>query len=138
MDKGSKTMTLHTNGLSHLALRVTDLARAKRFYVDTLGFQQVLETEGLILVNASGTLIGLRGKADQTGGADRFDPYRVGLDHLALAVSDAGALDGLKRQLDAAGVPNNGIESDDLTGGTYISFYDPDGIAWELYAMPPQ
>jgi hypothetical protein len=23
-----------------------------------------------------------------------------------------------------------------LTGATYIAFYDPDGIAWELYAMP--
>jgi catechol 2,3-dioxygenase-like lactoylglutathione lyase family enzyme len=33
-------MTLQTNGLSHLALRVTDLARARRFYVDTLGIQQ--------------------------------------------------------------------------------------------------
>lgn len=131
-------MMLHTNGLSHLALRVTDLARARAFYVDTLGFQPVLETEGLILVNANGTLIGLRGAADQTRADDKFDPYRVGLDHLALAVSDAVALEELRRQLDTSGVRNNGIEADDLTGGTYISFYDPDSIAWELYAMPPQ
>ncbi len=41
-----------------------------------------------------------------------------------------------QQQLDAAGVPNNGIEHDDALGGTYLSFYDPDGIAWELYAMP--
>jgi catechol 2,3-dioxygenase-like lactoylglutathione lyase family enzyme len=129
-------MALQTNSLSHLALRVTDLARARRFYVETLGFQQVLEVEGLILVNANGTLIGLRGATAQTAAADRFDPHRVGLDHLALAVPDAAALDGLLQQLNAAGVPNNGIERDDLTGGTYISFYDPDGIAWELYAMP--
>jgi catechol 2,3-dioxygenase-like lactoylglutathione lyase family enzyme len=131
-------MTLQTNGLSHLALRVTDLARARRFYVDTLGFQQVVEADGLILVNASGTLVGLRGPTDQTAATDRFDPHRVGLDHLALAIPDAAALEGLRRQLDAAGVPNNGIESDELTGATYISFYDPDGIAWELYAMPPR
>lgn len=131
-------MTLQTHGLSHIALRVTNLARARQFYVNTLGFQPVLEAEGLILVNASGALIGLRGATDQTSAADRFDPFRVGLDHLALAVSDAGALEGLREQLDRAGIPNNGIESDELTGGTYISFYDPDGIAWELYAMPPQ
>jgi catechol 2,3-dioxygenase-like lactoylglutathione lyase family enzyme len=131
-------MALQTNGLSHLALRVTDLARARQFYVETFGFQQVLETEGLILVNASGTLIGLRGATGQTAAGDRFDPHRVGLDHLALAVSDAGELDGLRRQLDAAEVPNNGIEPDELTGGTYISFYDLDGIPWELYAMPPR
>jgi catechol 2,3-dioxygenase-like lactoylglutathione lyase family enzyme len=101
-----------------------------------IGFQQLLETEGLVLVNASGAMIGIWGMADQTGTGDRFDPHRVGLDHLALAVPDAAELDGLLQQLNTAGVPNNGIERDDLTGGTYISFYDPDGIAWELYAMP--
>jgi len=31
-------------------------------------------------------------------------------------------------------VLNNGIEDDAVLGGRYISFYDPDGIAWELYA----
>jgi catechol 2,3-dioxygenase-like lactoylglutathione lyase family enzyme len=129
-------MALQTNGLSHLAIRFTYLARAKKFYVETLGFQQLLETEGLVLVNADGALLGIRGIAGPTGSGDRFDPHRVGLDHLALAVADAAALDGLLQQLNAAGVPNNGIERDDLTGGTYISFYDPDGIAWELYAMP--
>jgi len=35
-------------------------------------------------------------------------------------------------------VPNHGIERDPATGANYISFYDPDGIAWELYAMPPR
>ncbi|GAC1403265.1 MAG: hypothetical protein NVSMB65_20060 [Chloroflexota bacterium] len=129
-------MALQTNGLSHVAIRVTDLARATQFYTQTLGFTQVLATADLVLVNANGTLLGLRGGATAGGGGERFDPYRVGLDHLALAVADAAALEGMKSQLDAAGVPNNGVEHDHLTGGTYISFYDPDGIAWELYVMP--
>ncbi len=129
-------MGIHTSGLHHLAIRVTDLARAKRFYTEVLGFVPVLEVEGLLLVNIHGTLMGIRGDATETAGDDRFDPYRVGLDHLALAVPDAGVLDGLKRQLDAAGVPNNGVEDDELTRARYICFYDPDGIAWELYAMP--
>jgi hypothetical protein len=33
---------------------------------------------------------------------------------------------------------NHGIEQDSGSGANYISFYDPDGIAWELYAMPPR
>jgi hypothetical protein len=37
---------------------------------------------------------------------------------------------------DAAGVHNNGVQDDTLTGATYIAFCDPDGIAWELYATP--
>jgi catechol 2,3-dioxygenase-like lactoylglutathione lyase family enzyme len=129
-------MTLHTTGLSHVALRVTDLGRAKQFYTGTLGFAQVLEVEGLVIVNANGVLVGLRGDAGETARGDRFDPYRVGLDHVALAVENAAALQALHSQLQAAGVRNNGVEQDTLTGASYISFYDPDGIAWELYAMP--
>jgi glyoxylase I family protein len=129
-------MALGTNGLSHLAIRVTDLSRAKKFYVETLGFQQLLETDEVVIVNAGGAMLGIRGSADQTRAGDRFDPYRVGLDHLALAVPDVAALDESLQHLNAAGIPNNGIESDALTGANSISFYDPDGIASELYVMP--
>jgi hypothetical protein len=72
--------------------------------------------------------------AEHTDATERFHPFRVGFDHLALAIADAGELDGLQAQLDAAGVPNHGIEQDLATGASYISFYDPHGVAWELYA----
>ena len=129
-------MPFQTGGLHHLAIRVTNLGRARQFYVDTLGFQPVLERPGLVIVNAHGSLIGIRGDTPETTAGDRFDPYRVGLDHLALGVADASALEGLKQHLDAAGVRNNGLEDDPVLGAKYISSYDPDGIAWELYAMP--
>jgi catechol 2,3-dioxygenase-like lactoylglutathione lyase family enzyme len=102
--------------LGHITLRVTDLTQSKRFYVDTLDFQIVLETEGLLLCSVGDTLVGPRGAEPETRLGDRFDPFRVGLDE--------------------AGVRNNGVELDHLTNARYISFYDPDGIAWELYAMP--
>ena len=127
-------MKLNANGLSHLGLRVTDLARAKRFYVDTLGGQLVREIEGAVLVNMYGMLIGLYGADAHSSSDDHFDPFRVGLDHLALAVEDPGTLEDLKQELDAARVHNNGVEEDPETRDRYISFYDPDGIAWELYA----
>jgi glyoxylase I family protein len=128
-------MKLYANGLSHLGLRVTNLARAKRFYVDTLGCQLVREIDGAILVNVYGTLISLYGTDSYSSSNDRFDPFRVGLDHLALAVEDTSILEDLKRDLDAAGVRNNGVEEDLETHDKYISFYDPDGIAWELYSV---
>ena len=127
-------MKLNASGLSHLGLRVTDLARAKRFYVDTLGCQMLRETEGVVLLNAYGLLIALQGADAYSSKNDRFDPFRVGLDHLALAIEDASILEDLKRELDAAGVRNNGIEEDPETHDLYMSFYDPDGIAWELYS----
>jgi glyoxylase I family protein len=129
-------MQLGTYPLAHLGLRVSDLGRAKRFYIDTLGFGLLRESAEAVFMDAHGLLIALLGPDEQMNGADRFNPFRVGLDHLALAIADAGDLDGLRRQLDAASVPNHGIERDPLTGANYISFYDPDGIAWELYATP--
>ena len=62
-----------------------------------------------------------------------------GLDHIALAVTDPATLAGMQAALDSAGVANNGVQQDAVTGGTpYISFYDPDGIAWEFYTTPPR
>jgi len=128
-------MKLNAKGLSHLGLRVTDIARAKRFYVDALGCQLVREIDGAVLVNVYGTLIALYGADSPSSSKDHFDPFRVGLDHLALAVEDASTLEEVKRDLDAAGVRNHGVEEDEETHDKYISFYDPDGIAWELYAV---
>ena len=128
-------MKLNANGLSHLGLRVTDLARAKRFYVDTLGCQLVRERDGAVFVNVSGMLIALLGADAHSPSNDHFDPFRVGLDHLALAVEDTSTLEDMQRELDAAGVRNNGVEEDPGSQRKYISFYDPDGIAWELYSV---
>ena len=132
-------MQLNANGLSHLGLRVTDLARAKRFYVDTLGCQLLREIDGAVLVNVYGTLFALYGDDKHSSRRDHFDPFRVGLDHIALAIEDPSILEKLKQELDAAGVRNNGVEVDPETHDRYISFYDPDGIACELYSVtdPP-
>ena len=129
-------MKLLSTGLSHLGLRVTDLDRARQFYVDILGFEPLAEQPGLLICNAYGSVIAFRGGASQTDKHDRFDPYRVGLDHVALGVPDLNVLENMKRDLDLARVPNNGVEQDDFIHATYISFYDPDGIAWELYVTP--
>jgi catechol 2,3-dioxygenase-like lactoylglutathione lyase family enzyme len=127
-------MQLNANGLSHIGLRVTDLARAKRFYVDTIGCELVREVDGAVLVNIYGMLFALYGDDTHSSGKDHFDPFRVGLDHIALAIEDSTLLENLQQELDAAGVHNNGVEEDPETHHKYISFYDPDGIAWELYS----
>ena len=128
-------MKLSANGWSHLCLCVTNIARAKRFYVDILGCPLERETERAVFVTVAGLLIALLGADAHTPGDDHFDPFRVGLDHLALAVEDTSNLEDMQRELDAAGVPNNGVEEDPGTHRKYISFYDPDGIAWELYSV---
>ena len=132
-------MQLNAHGLSHIGLRVTNLARAKHFYIDTLGSKLVREIDGAVLMNMYGMLFALYGDDAHSSSRDHFDPFRVGLDHIALAIEDPNILENLKQELDAAGVRNNGVEVDPETHDKYISFYDPDGIAWELYSVtdPP-
>lgn len=129
-------MDLTAYTLGHLALRVSDLARARSFYVETLHFPVLLAVPGRVLLNVHGLVVALLGDDPATEQGDRFQPYRIGLDHLALTVPNEQELTGLLDALNQAGVPNHGIEEDELTHARYISFYDPDGIAWEFYAAP--
>jgi glyoxylase I family protein len=122
--------------LGHLALRVRNLARARAFYVDILKLPVQFELPDRLLLNVHGLIVALVGDDPHTAANDHFDPYRVGLDHLALTVPDVEALDELLAELNQAGVSNHGIEIDEMTGASYISFYDPDGIAWEFYVTP--
>lgn len=128
-------MALTVSGISHAAIRVTDLARARAFYVDFLGFPVVLEGDDVVVVKVGNALLGVRGDAPDTPAGDRFDPLRVGLDHLALVVDNAADLEEMKRVLDDAGVRNEGVMDDTSFDARALVFYDPDGIAIELYAM---
>ena len=128
-------MELEISGFSHVAIRVTDLPRARRFYVDLLGLPVALELEGVVLVKVGNGLLGIRGDAAGAKPGDRFDPHRVGLDHLSFAVDAVEALERMKRDLDAPGIPNDGVHDEPALNAKGLVFYDPDGIAVELYAI---
>ncbi len=130
-------MAVEIGGFHHIAIRVGDLQRAKRFYVETLGLPVVLELEGVVLVRVGSAFLGIRGDAPETKGSGRFDPLRVGLDHLSFAVESIEVLERTKRDLDAAKVPNDGIHDESALNADALVFYDPDGIALELYAVRP-
>lgn len=127
------TIDIRTPGVHHIALRVTDLARARVFYVDRLGFPLLLETPELFLCAAGATAIGVRGPAPDTDPADAFTPFRVGLDHVALACTDEAELRRVAGALTASGIENTGVKLDEALQRRYVAFRDPDGIKWELY-----
>lgn len=135
-DAATDAITLRTRGVHHVAIRVTDLERAKVFYIDRLGFPLLLEVPGLFLFAAGGTAFGVRGPAPETDPADAFSPFRVGLDHVALACDDESELRRVAAALAAAGVENTGVKKDEVLGVNYIAFRDPDGIKWEYYMAP--
>jgi glyoxylase I family protein len=128
-------MKLEVSGFSHVAIRVTDLPRARRFYVDLLGLPVALEVDGVVLVKTGSGLLGIRADAAGAKPGDRFDPHRVGLDHLSFAVDTVESLERMKRELDGARIPNDGIHDEPALNAQGLVFYDPDGIAIELYTL---
>ncbi len=130
------TIAPQTTGVHHLTLRSSDLSRARDFYGGALGFPIVLETRELFIALAGGTAIAVRAPGTQTPSGDRFDPFRVGLDHIALACTREPELERVAAALDAAHVPSTGIRRDPTLDRRYVAFKDPDGIAWELYMSP--
>lgn len=124
---------IQTPQVHHITLRVSDYERAKRFYADTLGFQVVLEKPNLFIFFAGSTAIAIRGPENGTVKDGGFNPFRVGLDHLALACTDETELLRVADALGAAGVENTGVKLDQTLGKKYVAFKDPDRIAWEFY-----
>ena len=126
-------INMSTSGVHHVSLRVTNLDRSKKFYLDTLGFKHLMDAPNLCLFLAGGTAFGLRGPSEKTPKGDKFNPHRVGIDHIALACSNESELKRVADALSAAGIENTGAKRDETLGKDYVAFKDPDRIAWEFY-----
>jgi catechol-2,3-dioxygenase len=124
-------------GVSHVAITVTDLAVSKEWYGRVLGWQPVMEGSGDGVVFSLGALpggpmIGLRQYDKGSGKA--FDPNQTGLDHLAFAATSRDELPDWERrfaELDVTFVPTQNEPY-----GHVLNFKDPDGIALEIFAPP--
>ncbi len=135
------------SGCHHLRLTVTDIARSREFYTGILGFQVLAESPGDpadpairldpdrlyggIVMLAGNLVLGLRPVAPAT---DRFDPDRVGLDHLSFTVASRDVLERAAGELDTLGVTRGEIKDLPAFGIAILSFDDPDGIHLELSA----
>ena len=126
-------INISTPGVHHVAFRVTDYERAKQFYVDLLGFQIILEHSNLFVFLAGGTAIGVLGPETNTPKDDVFNPFRAGLDHIALGCEDEAELGRVAKALEKANIENTGIKLDETLNKKYVAFKDPDRISWEFY-----
>ncbi len=132
--------------IHHLRLTVTDIQRSRQFYTSLLGFQVAVESPppgdpaeaeafrilfgGVVMVRGN-LLMGLRPVAPAS---DRFDPDRVGLDHLSFGVASRDDLERAARLFDEHGVTHGQITRLPSFGIDVLSFEDPDGIQLELTA----
>lgn len=137
--------------IHHLRFAVTDVERSKAFYTEVLGFEVVIDgppppddenydalvdsLQGGVILAHDGMFIGLRPVDDDRATAgDRFDPLRVGLDHISFQVPTRADLEEAVRLLDERGVEHGPVRELVPLGLTFIAFFDPDGIALELTA----
>ena len=135
-----------TDGVHHLRLTVTDLERSRKFYTGLLGFEVAVESPpeddpsagevfkilfgGIVMIRGN-LLMGLRPMAPS---GDRFDPDRVGLDHLSFGVASRGDLEQAMALFDENGVPHGEITPLAGFGIDVLPFEDPDGVQLELTA----
>ena len=109
-------------GIDHIVLHVSDVERAKTFYVDVLGMEVYRQNERQVFLHAGGQGVALfkkQGGAPLTTGND--------LNHLALTVA-SGTYEVLKADLEKHGVAVSGRPGEDRC----IYFQDPDGHRLQL------
>jgi glyoxylase I family protein len=135
-----------TGDIHHLRLTVTDLERSRQFYTSMLGFEVVVESPppddpstaevfkilfgGVVMIRGN-LLMGLRPMAPRS---DRFDPDRVGLDHLSFGVASRDDLEEAVRLFDSQGVRHGEITALPSFAIDVLAFEDPDGVQLELTA----
>jgi len=139
-----------TGDIHHLRLTVTDLERSRQFYTRLLGFQVAVESPpvddpsaaevfkilfgGVVMIRVN-LLMGLRPMAPS---GDRFDPDRVGLDHLSFGVPSRDDLEQAILLFDEQGVAHGEITTLAGFGIDVLPFADPDGVQLELTAPSAQ
>lgn len=129
---------------AHVRLTVTDIGASRAFYDDVFGFDVAFEVPaaadaatrdrlsflfGGVIYSFGGGMFGLRRVAPH---GDRFDPDRVGLDHVSFAVADRSEIDSAAAHLDERGIAHGGVKN--IGAGFILEFRDPDGNALELFA----
>ena len=133
MGSREEGVDMKINALGHVVLRVTDRARAERFYHGVLGLPICARFDENGMKMAFFTLGNHHDFAvmEVSGEGSSRRPSAVGLDHVAFNIGRS--LDELreaKAKLEAAGITPNPIDHE-VTKSLY--FEDPDGNGVELY-----
>lgn len=125
--------------VSVITLGVADLARARNFYVDGLGWEPALELDEVVFFQLNGIVLGLFPLAELLKDAQlpADDPVgRVGGSALAYNVRERSEVDSVIEQAVAAGGRLIKPGQEVFWGGYSGYFADPDGHLWEVAWNP--
>jgi glyoxylase I family protein len=135
------TWDIHHLGVT---VRDVDVDASAAWYVDVLGFRRVGEFESpdgarrKVFLRHDGLRARLGLTQHRDGSQDLFDETRVGLDHLAFAVTDRAELDAWAARLAAAAVVHSPVAAaNSISGAAVLVLRDPDHIQLELFTDPP-
>jgi catechol 2,3-dioxygenase-like lactoylglutathione lyase family enzyme len=128
------------NGIAHVQLSVTDLARSRAFYLPLFALFEmtvIADTEHVFYGVGGRTGICLS-PADPEHRGDRFAQRQVGLHHLCFRLRSREDIDELHRFLVAQGARVVHAPEDGPWAPGYYSvlFEDPDGIRLEANFVP--
>lgn len=129
----------HHQGFGHVTLTVTDLERSADFYNRVFSAKTVDASEdgvGPYMISMGpGFMMGFR-KHQSTPGGDAFRFDRVGLDHMGVHVENEAELQKWRAHFEEQGIACDGPVASPY--GLHLHIKDPDGIATEFFAPPPQ
>jgi glyoxylase I family protein len=134
------------DGSCHLTLTVSDIVRSSEWYAEVFGFISVRQSstptsawladgrEQSFIFHSlfhvqSRFFLGLAQPVGITLG--QFDWSTAGLQHFGLHVTDRSDLDGWVQHLEKLGIEHSVLGTEGP--GEFIRFFDPDGIAMEVY-----
>lgn len=121
---GTRPLNVNVLKAAHLEYLVTDLGRAREFYVDLLGF---VESE------RTGDCLYLRGLEEREHASLILRRAESsGASHVAYRVADPDDLERLERRFLELGLPTRWLEADDAHGRA-LRVQDPAGLPVEFY-----
>jgi len=121
---------METSGLNHIIMTIKDVKISQAFYGDLLGFEIKAIADGFFLMTGGVAIFFF--SSNHPIPDDRFNEFRIGLDHLSFSAPSEAALQSLAAQLQASGVETKGVETYH-TGNRYVAFRDPDNIQLEYW-----
>ena len=118
----------------HIAIITSDWAKAKKFYVDKLGFKLIREVyrpekdDYLRMLKQGDTTLELFVMPQNPERVT--NPEAKGLRHLAFHVEN---IEPAVQWLHSLGIETGPVGEDPYNGGRYVFFRDPDGLPLELH-----
>ena len=123
------------NSVHHIAIIVSDIEKAREFYVEKLGFEVVRESYRkerddwkLDLRVDEHTELEIFAEKNPPKRVNR--PEACGLRHLAFRVESVGET---VKELAEMGIECEPIRTDSFTGKKMTFFFDPDGLPLEIH-----